>query len=97
MQEKPKANKIILSEKRIGTAISKLINENGIQYNKAKNVKSDIEVIPTTEGDYKILLKLLQKKHTQFHTFQLNSENPLKVVCSVDCPWKLPPKTLNRT
>lgn len=82
MQENPKANKIlsiILREIGKWTAVSKLINENGIRYNKAKNIELGTEVIPNTEEDYKNLHKLLQKEHPQFHTFELKSEKLLTV------------------
>lgn len=35
---------------------------------------------PNTEEDYKNLYRLLQKENAQFHTFELKSEKPLKVV-----------------
>lgn len=59
--ENPKANKIssvVVKEKGKWTTISKLINENGIQYNKDRNVKQDIETTSNTEDDYSKLHKL---------------------------------------
>lgn len=65
------------------------INENGIQYHKASNVKAGIEITLNTEKDYRKLEKMLQKEQVQFHTCELHSENPLKVVLhGVKSPMK---------
>lgn len=51
-----------------------------INYCKAKLTQNGVQVEPSTEDDYRNLYKLLKNKEIQFHTFELSSEKPLKVV-----------------
>lgn len=65
---------IVVREKRKWTKISRLINDEGVQYNTARNVKSGIEISPKTEEVSKKLHKMLQSEKAQFCTFNFKSE-----------------------
>lgn len=71
---------IIVREKDKWTRISSQITKRKISYTKARNIYSGIEVQPSSEDDYRALRKYLTEVDVQFHTYELKSEKPLKVV-----------------
>lgn len=71
---------IIIRQKDKWLEISNLINTNRINYNKAKLTQNGVQVEPSTEDDYRNLYKILKSNEIQFHTFELTSEKPLKIV-----------------
>lgn len=78
--KKPKIVPIIVREKEKWTGINKKMQARKINYVKAKVVKTGIEIEPQTEQDYRDLYKLLKEQKIQFHTYELRSEKPLKIV-----------------
>lgn len=81
--EPPKKEKvvpIIIREKEKWTQLNKEVNKQKMNFTKAKVVKSETQIEPATETDYRKIYKLLKKMKIQFHTFDLKSEKPLKIV-----------------
>lgn len=71
---------IIIREKEKWTTISRQLNSKAIKYTKAKMVQTGVQVEPATEDDYRSLYRFLKEEKTEFHTFELKSEKPLKIV-----------------
>lgn len=72
---------IIVRDNNKWSSLSKQLYNRKINYTKAKlNAKKEIEVTPASEEDYRQMYKVLKETNTQFYTYQLRSEKPLKVV-----------------
>lgn len=76
-----KAPPIVIRDKSKWTFVSSEITKNKLNYTKAISTSKGIKVEPCTVDDYKNMIRLLRDTlKVQYHTFDLNSEKPLKVV-----------------
>lgn len=75
-----KISPIIVRDKTKWTEISRKLTDKNIHYTKAKLIQTGIQIEPTTEDDYRRIYKTLKDYNTQFYTYQLRSEQTLKVV-----------------
>lgn len=71
---------IIIREKNKWMEISNQLNNRNIQYVKVRNIRTGIEVEPATEDDYRFMIRYLSEINVQYHTYELKSGKPLKVV-----------------
>ncbi|GJQ83760.1 hypothetical protein Trydic_g6792 [Trypoxylus dichotomus] len=77
---KHKVARIIMKETAKWAKTSNMIRTKNVTAIKRKLIQTDIQVASATEDDYRKLSKMLKEEEIQFYTFQLKSEEKLKVV-----------------
>lgn len=76
----PRISPIFLKDKSKWNNTQRILNEHRIQTTKCKLVSTGIQIDPSTEEDYRKLIKILDNNNLEFYTYQLRSEKLLKVV-----------------
>ncbi|KAI4457121.1 reverse transcriptase [Holotrichia oblita] len=71
---------IVLRNKSLWFGVSNEIKRKGYSFTKAQNVADGIRIFPTSEADFRGIVKFFVGDNIPFHTYQLPSEKVLNVV-----------------
>lgn len=71
---------VFIREKEKWLNVANGLKTKNINYTRATNTSAGVRVQPATSNDYRAMYKYLVETNVQFHTYDLNSEKPLKIV-----------------